>query len=54
MLYFVLPVFSKTSKLKSNKLLLVPFVDDCGNDARRSVLEFILWLANNKKVNKLY
>lgn len=41
----ILPVLSKVSKFKSNKLRLVPFVDDCGNDVRRSELEIIFWLA---------
>lgn len=40
----VLPVLSKASKFKSNKLRLVPFVDDCGNDVKRSELE-TFWLA---------
>lgn len=52
LLYFtLLPVLSKVSKLKSNKLRLVPFVDFGGNDVRRSVLVFILWLADNKNIN---
>jgi len=41
----ILPVLSKASKFKSNKLRLVPFVDDCGNDVRRSELEIFFWLA---------
>jgi len=41
----ILPVLSKVSKFKSNKLRLVPLVDDCGNDVRRSELEIIFWLA---------
>lgn len=43
----MLPVLSKVSKFKSNKLRFVPFVDDCGNDVRRSELEIIFWLAEN-------
>jgi len=41
----ILPVLSKASKFKSNKLRLVPFVDVCGNDVKRSELEIIFWLA---------
>lgn len=41
----ILPVLSKASKFKSNKLRLVPFVDVCGNDVKRSELEMIFWLA---------
>lgn len=47
-----LPVLSNASKLKSNKLRLVPFVvDDCGNDVKRSVLEITFWLAIEKEKN---
>jgi len=50
-----LPVLSKVSKLKSNKLRLVPFVvDDCGNDdIKRSVLE-IFWLARKTKMRNIF
>jgi len=41
----ILPVLSKASKFKSNKLRLIPFVDDCGNDVRRSELEIFFWFA---------
>lgn len=44
----ILPVLSKVSKFKSNKLRLVPLVDDCGNDVKRSVLEKIFWLPKKR------
>lgn len=46
----ILPVLSKASKFKSNKLRLVPFVDDCGNDVRRSELEIFFWLAKTTEM----
>jgi len=48
-MFNVLPVLSKVSKFKSNKLRFVPFVDDCGNDVRRSELEIMFWLAGKEK-----